>query len=173
MNQYSDSLLLKTINIMKNYSKAFLSIGLCLLFSCSFSQQSPDTAKANKEALATLNDYFVALKENDISKAINFYANTKDFLVLANGKAMSYEEFTTSARTTSSQIKKLLLRYDKIYVRNIDESAVMITGPFHQSVIDTNDRQFDFDGTASVILLKRGGQWKITYVTQVVQPVSD
>ena len=158
---------------MKNYVKAFLSIGLCLSFSCSFSQQNADTSKANKEALATLNDYFAALKENDISKAISYFSNTKDFLVFANGKAMNYEEFTAIARTTSSRIKKLLFRYDTIYIRNINENVVLITGPLHETVTDNNDRQVDFDVTASVILLKRDGQWKITYVTEVVQLVSN
>jgi hypothetical protein len=158
---------------MKKYVKTLLSICLCLSFCYSFSQQIADTSKANNEALATLNNYFAALKENDISKAISYLSNTKDFLVFANGKAMNYEEFTAGARTTSSQIKKVLLRYDTIYTRNINENAVLITGPFHQSVTDTNDRQFDFDVTASVILLKRDGQWKLTYVTEIVRLVSN
>lgn len=154
---------------MKKYLKTFLSLGLCLSFSFSFSQPKADTAKANKEALTTFNDYLAAYKENDMSKAISYFSNSKDFLILTNGKAANYEEFTASARTFSSQIKKHVLRYDTIYIRNIDPNAVLIMGPLHESVTDTSDRQFELDVTASIMMLKREGQWKITYVTQVVQ----
>jgi hypothetical protein len=158
---------------MKKYLKTFLSICLCLSFLYSFSQQNADTAKANKEALATLNGYSTALKEHDISKAISYLSNTKDFLVYDNGKAMNYEEFTAAIRTAFSQIKKTLVRYDTVYVRNIDENAVLITGSFHQSVTDANDREFDFNVTASFIVLKRDGAWKLTYSTVVSRPVSN
>jgi ketosteroid isomerase-like protein len=158
---------------MKNYLKAFLSIGLCLLFSCSFSQQNADTAKANKEVLATLNDYIAALRALDLPKTISYYSNSKDFLVYDNGKAWNYEEFTAGLKTAFSQIKKAVVSYDGIYLRNITENAVLTTGPFHQSLTDSNDREFDFDGTASFIWLKKDGQWKLTYATVVSQLVSN
>lgn len=146
---------------------------MCLSFSYSFSQQNVDTAKDNKEALATLNDYLNALKEHDISKAISYFSNTKDFLIYVNNTAMNYEEFITGLRTSFLQIKKMHVHYDTVYVRNTGEDAVLITGLFHQSITDMNDREFYFDITVSAILLKRNGQWKITYVTQVNHPVSN
>ena len=152
---------------MNKHLKTFFSVGMCLSFFYSFSQQNADTAKDNKEALTTLNGYLAALKEHDISKAISYYSNTKDFFVYSDGKAMNYEEFTTGARATFLQIKEMLVRYDTVYVRNLGENAVLITGPFHETLTDMNDRKFDFDVTISVILLKRNGQWKVTYVTQV------
>jgi len=158
---------------MKKYLKAFFLISLCLSFSYSFSQQNADTANDNKEALATLNGYFAALKEHDISKAISYFSNTKDFLVYVNGKAMNYEEFTTGLRTTFLQIKEIVVRYDTVYIRNIGGDAVLMTGLFHESFTDGNGKKFDFDITASVILLKRNGQWKVTYVTEVDHFVSN
>jgi len=158
---------------MKKYLKAFFSISMCLSFFYSSSQQNADTAKDNKEALATLNGYLAALNEHDIAKAISYFSNTKDFLVYANGKGMNYEEFTTGLRTTFLQIRAMLVRYDTVYVRNIGGNAVLITGRFHESFTDVNGREFDFDITASSILLKRKGQWKVAYVTEVDQLVSD
>jgi hypothetical protein len=38
---------------------------------------------------------------------------------------------------------------------------------------ENGNRDFDFDGTASFIWLKRDGQWKLTYATVVTQPVSN
>jgi ketosteroid isomerase-like protein len=154
---------------MKKYFKSFFSISLCLVFYSSFGQETADTVKANRDALATLNNYLVAVKEHDVSKTLSYFSNTNDFLVYANDKAMNYEEFTTGIKTTFSQIKSLDLRFDNIYIRNINENAVWITGSFHQSVADVNNRQFDYNGTASLILLKRDGEWKITYVAQVVR----
>jgi hypothetical protein len=158
---------------MEKYLRTFLSICLCLSFSYSFCQQNADTAKANKEALATLNNYTAALKEHDISKAISYLSNTKDFLVYDNGKAMNYEEFTVAIRAAFLQIKKTVVRYDIVYVRSIVENAVLITGSFHQSVTDANDKEFDFDVTASFIVLKRDGEWKLTYSTVASRLLSD
>ncbi|GEO12149.1 nuclear transport factor 2 family protein [Segetibacter aerophilus] len=158
---------------MKKYLRTFLSLGLCLSFSYSFSKPKADTAKANREAFATFNDYLAAYKENDMSKAISYFSNSKDFLILANGKAFNSEEFTASVRQFSPQIKKHVLWYDTIYIRNIDTNAVLIMGPLRESVTDTNDRQFELNVTASIMMLKREGQWKIAYVTQVVQPISN
>jgi len=158
---------------MKKHLKTLLLIGSCLSFSCSFSQQNADTAKANKEVLATLNNYIAALKQLDLSKTISYFSNTKDFLVYDNGKAWNYEEFTAGLKTSFSQIKKALVRYDSVYVRSIAENAVLTTGPFHQSLTSSDDRVFGFDGTASFIWLKREGQWKLTYATVVTQLVSN
>lgn len=163
----------KLICIMKKYLKTFLLIGLCLSVFYSFSQQNSDTAKANKEVLATLNDYIAALKRLDLSKTISYFSNSKDFLVFDNGKAWNYEEFTAGLKTSFSQIKKAFVSYDIIYVRSIDENAVLTTGPFHQTLTNSDDRVFNFDGTASFIWLKRDGQWKLTYATVVTRLLSD
>ncbi|MFL5743012.1 MAG: nuclear transport factor 2 family protein [Flavisolibacter sp.] len=158
---------------MKKYLRTFLLIGLCLSFSYSFSQQNTDTTKANKEVLATLNDYISALKELDLSKTISYFSNAKDFLVYENGKAWNYQEFTAGLKTSFPQIKKAHVSYDSVYVRNIAENAVLTTGPFHQRLTDANNRELDFDGTASFIWLKREGQWKLTYATVVSRLVSN
>jgi hypothetical protein len=158
---------------MKKHLRTFLLIALCLSFSYSFSQQNADTARANKEVLATLSDYITALKQLDLSKTISYYSNTKDFLVCDNGKAWNYEEFVAGLKTSFSQIKKALVSYDRIYVRSIAENAVLTTGPFHQTLTNSDDRDFDFDGTASFIWLKREGLWKLTYATVVTQLVSN
>ena len=140
---------------MKKYLKTFLLIGLCLSFLISFSQQNADTSKANKEVLATLNNYIAALKQLDLPKTISYFSNAKDFLVYDNGKACNYEEFTAGLKSSFSQIKKAFVSYDSIYVRSIAENAVLTTGPFHQTLTSSDDREFDFDGTASFIWLKR------------------
>jgi ketosteroid isomerase-like protein len=158
---------------MKKHLKTFLLIGSCLSFTCLFSQQDADTAKANKEVLAALKDYIAALKQLDLSKTISYYSNTKDFLVYDNGKAWNYEEFVAGLKTSFSQIKKALVSYDSIYIRSIAENAVLTTGPFHQTLTSSDDRDFDFNGTASFIWLKRDGQWKLTYATVVSQLVSN
>jgi hypothetical protein len=93
-------------------------------------------------------------------------------LVYDNGKAWNYEEFVRGLKTSFSQIKKSLVTYDSIYIRSIAENAVLTTGPFHQTLTNSDDRDFDFDGTASFIWLKRDGQWKLTYATVVSQLVS-
>ena len=69
---------------MKRYLQTFLLIGLCLVSSYSFCQHNADTAKNNKEALAALNGDIGAIKEHDISKALSYYCNSKDFLVAFN-----------------------------------------------------------------------------------------
>lgn len=158
---------------MKKHVRTFLLIGSCLSFSYSFSQQNADTAKANQEVLATLNDYIAALRQLDLSKTISYYSNTKDFLVYDNGKAWNYEEFVAGLKTSFPQIKKAVVNYDSIYIRSIAENAVLTTGPFHQTLTSSDDREFDFNGTASFIWLKREGQWKLTYATVVTQLVSN
>lgn len=150
---------------MKNYLKIFLLITFCFSFSCSFSQQNTDTAKTNKEVLNALNGYIAALKELNLSKTISYYSNTKDFLIYDNGKAWNYDEFTDALKNTFSQLKKATVSYNDFYVRNISENAVLITGSFHQSLTDTNDQQFNFDGTASFIWMKINGEWKLNYAT--------
>jgi hypothetical protein len=67
---------------MKKHLKTFLLIGSSLSFSYSFSQSNADTAKANKEVLATLNNYITALKQLDLPKTISYLSNTQDFLVM-------------------------------------------------------------------------------------------
>jgi len=129
--------------------------------------------KANKEALATLNGYSAALQEHDISKAISYLSKTKDFLAYDNGKAMNCEEFTAAIKTAFTQIKKTVVRYDTFYVRNIVENAVLITGSFHQNVTDANNKEFDFDVTASFVVIKGDGEWKLTYSTVVSRLVSN
>jgi hypothetical protein len=158
---------------MEKYLKTFLLIGFCVSFFYSYSQPNADTAKANKEVLATLNNYITALKQLDLSKTISYFSNTNDFLVYDNGKAWNYEEFTAGLKTTFSQIKKAIVRYDSVYVRSIAENAVLTTGPFHQTLTDANDREFDYDGTASFIWLKKDGQWKLSYATVVSKLVSN
>jgi hypothetical protein len=158
---------------MSNYLKTFLLIWSCLSFSSSFSQQIADTAKANKEALATLNNYIAALKELNVIKAISYCSDSKDFLVYQDGNAMNYEEFTASIRTAFSQIKKAVVHYESVHVRHIAQDAVLITGPFHQTVSDPNDKEYDFEVTASFILLKREGQWKINYATVVSRLITN
>jgi hypothetical protein len=120
-----------------------------------------------------LNDYIAALKLLDLSKTISYFSNSKDFLVFDNGKAWNYEEFTAGLKTSFSQIKKAFVSYDIIYVLSIDENAVLTTGPFHQTLTNSDDRVFNFDGTASFIWLKRDGQWKLTYATVVTRLLSD
>jgi len=159
--------------MMTKHLKTFLLIGFCISFSYSFSQQNADTAKANKEVLATLNDYIAALKQLDLSKTISYFSNTKDFLVYDNGKAWNYEEFVAGLKTSFSQIKKAIVRYDSIYVRSIADNAVLTTGPFHQTLTTSDEREFNFDGTASFIWLKREGRWKLTYATLVTRLVSN
>lgn len=105
--------------IMKKYSKTFLLVSLCLSPFYLFSQQTVDTAKANNEVLAALNDYIAALNKLDLTKTISYFSNTKDFLVFDNGKAWNYEEFTDGLRSSFSQIKKALVRHDTVYVRSI------------------------------------------------------
>jgi ketosteroid isomerase-like protein len=163
----------KNYIIVTKRLKTFLLIGSCLSFSYLFSQQNIDTAKANKEVLATLKDYVAALKQLDISKTVSYYSKTKDFLVYDNGKAWNYEEFVGGLKTSFSQIKEALVSYDSIYVRSIAENAVLTTGPFHQTLTSSDDRDFHFDGTASFVWLKRDGQWKLTYATVVSQLVSN
>jgi hypothetical protein len=158
---------------MKKYLRTVFLISLCLSLSRLFSQQNVDTAMDNKEVLAILNSYTAALKEHDIAKAIGYCSNTKDFLVCVDGKAFNYEEFTSSLRTSFSQIKEMRVSSDTVYVRNIGPDAALITGVFHEGVTDMNNRQFEFDITISAIFLKRNGQWKITYVTQANRFVSN
>ena len=157
---------------MNNYLKSLLSITLCFSSFCSFSQQIADTAKDNKEALAALNGYIDALQKLDIPKAISYCSNTPDFIVFENGKAMNYEEFTTNMRTNFPQAKKVLITSINVHVRNISANAVLITGLYHETATDVNDRVFDFDVITSSVLLKKDGQWKLSYVTDVVQPTS-
>lgn len=158
---------------MKKCLSTFFLIGLCLSFSRLFSQQDADTAMDNKEVLGILNSYTTALKEHDITKAISYCSNTKDFLVCVDGKALNYEEFTSSLKTSFSQIKEMHVSSDTVYVRNIGADAALITGLFHEGITDLNGMEFDFDITISAIFLKRNGQWKITYVTQANRFVSN
>lgn len=158
---------------MKKYSKTFLLVSLCLSPFYLFSQQTVNTAKANNEVLAALNDYIAALNKLDLTKTISYFSNTKDFLVFDNGKAWNYEEFTDGLRSSFSQIKKALVRHDTVYVRSIADKAVLTTGPFRQTLTSPDEREFNFDGTASFIWLKRDGQWKLTYATVVSRLVSN
>lgn len=158
---------------MTKYLRRILLVGIWVTFSTqSFSQKEAAMAEDIKEEILTvLNNYFAAVKERNPQKAISYYANTEDFLVYSDGKASNYEEYAKSVTDFLPKAKKVDIGFDTVYVRRISKDAALVTGAFHENFTDADNKDFAFSVTGSIILLKKQGQWKITYATAVYQPV--
>ena len=143
----------------------FLLVGFSISFN-SFSQ-SVEEKELNKEITNVLNEYYAAVNAQDVNKTISYCLNSPDFITYVNGRANNYEEWTNQVKAFLPTPKKIRYSFDTLYTRKISDDAVYVTGPFHQDMTDKDNKASLADITASMVLLKKNGEWKIAYATSV------
>jgi ketosteroid isomerase-like protein len=126
----------------------------------------------NSQVTMALKNYYAAVNKQDVDKAISYYLNSPSFITYVNGHASNYEEWTKQVRTFLPTPKQLEYSFDTLYTRKINDDAVFVTGPFHQHVVDADNKESFADITATMVLIRIKNEWKIAYAASVYLPAN-
>lgn len=126
-----------------------------------------ELSKAEKEEIRAeiiqiVDDYFEAVKSNDIERILAFWSSSDEFIHAGDGSVFGgYKEWSSYLREWTKPDRIWLYWNNKdIHVVVIDKVAASYTMNFENSFIEKNDT-VRVKGSWTYVFRKEGSEWKV------------
>jgi len=148
-----------------------LVILLCFTFSCQQAEEVAEImSEQEKDAIAQavearIADYTDAIKQLDIERMLDFWADTEGFVFAGDGLlTVGYDKYAEQLREAISNTAEVTsLAHKKPYIYVLSKDAASLSMEYEWSMIDKAGNTINAKGSWTYVFKKFDDVWKVVH----------